>query len=125
MRRSNITLPLKITATLVFLVVLLFCSALIYETPDCTVGISLFKISYSIPSARYSFLELYSPWQRQVDNGKFPPEIDDLLCERLEASDDQDEIAAIVNFYAVQSSGRRGIPVLKRSEKPRKKSSRK
>lgn len=121
MFRSKIKLLLKITGGLVFLAVFLVCAAIIYGIPDNPVNIALFRVAYEVPFTRHSFLEFYSPRRRDVDNGNIPAEIDSFLCERLETSNDRDEIAAIIHLYGVQAGGREGESILQRTERTQEK----
>lgn len=119
MFHSKIKLLLRISGGLILLAVFLAVSVTIYGVPDNPAGIALFRVAYAVPLTRHSFLEFYSPQRRDVGSGYIPQEVDEFLCDRLENTMDEDELEAIVNFYALQSGGRQGDRIQKLPEATR------
>jgi len=107
---------------IVFLVLLAFC-AFIYGVPSHPISIFLFKVGYrsSALVGRHAYLQLYSPWNRDVNAGYLPKEVDEFLCGRLRTTDNASEFAAIVDLYSAQAHGRQGDCVYRSSEEVRQK----
>lgn len=94
----------KFFISLTFLVLGLFIFGFyIYVNPESKFGILLFKIGYNLTPSKKLFLEKYSPKLRDVHAGIVPDEVSYYLCEKLNNSEDKDEIDAIAHFYIVQS----------------------
>lgn len=116
---SRIKVILMVTPVfLVFTAFFLF-AAYLYGTPDHPISIAMFKAGYKLSPLRSSFLEFYSPQIRDVAAGYIPQEVDEFLCDRLENTTDEDELTAIINFYALQAGGRQGDRIQKLSETTR------
>ena len=57
---------------------------------------------------KHFYLHFYSPLRRDVSAGSLPIEVDEFLCEKLEATQDKHEFDAIVHLYSLQAAGREG-----------------
>lgn len=68
-----------------------------------------------------SFLELYSPLRRDVNNGTIPEEVDRFLCRQIEVTKDESELSAIINLYAIQAGGREGFCIYEVSDDAKQK----
>jgi hypothetical protein len=121
MFRPKFSKSLKITGSIFLFLALAFCSYFIYFETRHPLNIALFKFTYNILPAKKLFLETYSPRNRDVDGGYIPPEVDEFLCQRVETTNETEEIAAIANFYALQAGGREGTCIFKVSDAKREK----
>lgn len=103
------SLPRAIISVLFLLIIgfgLFIFLAYIYGVPDSKISILMFKVGYGITPSKRMFLEAYSPKLRDVNAGYVPEEVSEFLCQKLEKTEDENEIAAIVKFYIFQSPGR-------------------
>ena len=105
MVRSKIKLILLSVILLFLLTGLTSGGLLLRYLPDNKAGVILFKAVYSLPFGRKTFLEFYSP-VRKNGVGYVPVEVTQFLIKRLEKTDEENEIAAIAHFYAIQSKKR-------------------
>jgi hypothetical protein len=122
MRSLNLRIFLKLAATGIFILVLSVFCAFIYGVPNHPVSIFLFKVGYRVALLdRHTYLQLYSPWNRDVNAGSLPIEVDEFLCDRMRTTDNPSEFAAIVDLYSTQAHGRQGDCVYKSSEGVRQK----
>jgi len=106
MFRSKIKLILLSIASLFLLTLLTSGCLLLRYLPDNEISITLFKTVYSLPIGKKSFLEFCSP-VRKNESGHLPKEINQFLISKIETTNNENEISAIVNFYALQASGHR------------------
>jgi len=96
-----------ISSILLILLTLLTSGVLLLRyLPDNKAGVVLFKTVYSLPLNKKAFLEFYSP-VRENSTGYIPIKVNQFLIQKLEDTNDENEISAIVNFYALQASGHR------------------
>jgi len=106
MFRSKIKLILLSVASLFLFSLLTSGCLLLRYLPDDEVSITLFKAVYILPFGKKTFLEFYSP-VREDARGYVPIEINQFLIQRIETTNDENEMSAIVHFYAIQASGHR------------------
>lgn len=75
-----------------------------YYATDTAIGFNLFKVSYTLCPFKRSFLEFYSPAQRNHGvNTRSESNVNAFLVERIEATQDKNEISAIVHYFTFQS----------------------
>jgi len=121
MLRSKLRVFLLITLALVISCGIFIFGAFAYRVPSSPVSVALLKIAYSLTPDKKLFLEFFSPVKRDVAAGYLPADVDSFLCQRVEQTDDQDEIAAIAHFYTIQAGGREGGCVYAGSDSARQK----
>jgi len=109
---------LFLTAVIVLFLFLFLASCGLYIFFDAThpVTLALFKTAYNVTPYKKSFLELYSPYRRDINARYLPPAVDEFLCRRIETTADDAEVSAIVNLYAIHAGGREGDRLFKVSE---------
>lgn len=93
----------------------------IYADTRSELSIYVFRIGYKIYPDTKTYLHFYSPRRRDVSAGYIPPEVDTFLCGRAEATSNEDEFDAIVDFYSLQAGGREGDCIFRTSERVREK----
>jgi len=106
MVRSKTRVILFFVTLLILLTFLTSGCLLLRYLPDNEVGVVLFKFVYRLPLNRKYFLEFYSP-VRKNSIGYVPVKVNQFLIQKLEDTNDDQEISAIVNFYALQASEHR------------------
>ncbi len=107
MLRSKIKNIALIVTSLIFASLLILFGLFVYYLPDTPISFAVFKTSYSLFPFKKSFLEFYSPADRNfgfntrtdVDDNKF-------LLQRIETTNDESEIAAIAHYYVLQAKTR-------------------
>lgn len=85
---------------------LIIFGAYIYYVPNSKLSILFFKIGYNLTPNKKIFLTAYSPNLRDVQAGLVPDEVSYYLCEKLENTDNRNEISSIAHFYIIQSPDR-------------------
>lgn len=103
---SKIKLILLFSISLLLLSFLTSGCLLLRYLPDNEISITLFKAVYNLPFGKKTFLEFYSPGREDV-RGKVPVEINQFLIQKIETTNDENEISAIVHFYALQANAHR------------------
>ena len=107
MVRSKIKLILISAFSLIFISFLTLFGLFVYYVPDVPVSLAVFEISYKIFPFKKSFLEFYSPANRNFGvNIRTNTANNVFLLQRLETTKDENEIAAIAHYYALQSEKR-------------------
>jgi hypothetical protein len=76
--------------------------------PDAKVGYGVFRIVYSSPVSKGWLLRKFSQGLKDRNGGYIGEPVDKFLCSRLEETDSDSELAAIVGFYSLQAGGREG-----------------
>ncbi|MDQ3131922.1 MAG: hypothetical protein M3Q99_14335 [Acidobacteriota bacterium] len=86
---------------------IIFGSLFFYVFPEYPVNIAFFKVIYNVIPAKRSFLNFYSPVRRNIRSGYAPVEVNQFLINKITVSKNENEISAIVHFYAIQAEGHR------------------
>jgi hypothetical protein len=76
--------------------------------PDTKLGYGVFRIVYSSPVSKGWLLRKFSQGLKDHNGGYIGEPVDKFLCSRLEKTDSDRELAAIVEFYILQAGGREG-----------------
>ena len=79
-----------------------------FSEPDTKLGYGIFRIAYSSPVPKGWFLRKFSQGLKDNNGGYIGEPVDRFLCSRLEKTDSESEVAAIVEFYSLQAGGREG-----------------
>jgi len=107
MFRSKIKLILLSVFSLIFVSFLILFGLFVYNVPDTPVSLAMFETSYKIFPFKKSFLEFYSPADRNFGVNTRTNAVDNVfLLQRLETTNDESEIGAIAHYYALQSKKR-------------------
>lgn len=81
--------------------------AIAFYLPDTPIGLAVFETSYKAFPFKKAFLDFYSPADRNYGvNTRSNPQVDEFLIQRIEASDDKNEVEAIAHYFTLQSKER-------------------
>lgn len=106
---------LKLSVFGILALVMAVLAALVYGQPNNLIGVYAFKVGYFASIDKADYLRLYSPQRRGVAAGYLPPDVDAFLCNRIEMTNSDAELSAIVELYVLQAAGREGTCIYKTS----------
>lgn len=106
MFRSKIKVILLSGSLFVLLTTLTSGCLLLRYSPDNENSVGLFKIAYNISFGKKTFFRFYSP-VRENERGYIPKEVNQFLIQKIENTNDESELSALIDFYALQANGYR------------------